>query len=213
MSAPKAAEIEAACQILAGRNDGLARAFSDCGTPDWRARPLSYEMLASLVAYQQISVLAAANIWARVEAYLGEVTAPKMLAAPDEGLRGCGLSRPKIAHMKSIAAAVEGSLDLPGLANASLEDARKALLNVKGIGPWTAELVVLYALGQKDAFPPGDVGLMESYRRLVRDETRLSSQAFSELAEGWQPYRGVAAHLLWAWLHFDRAREKQARQS
>jgi len=203
----------AACEVLSERDAGLARAYADCGVPAWRARPLNYETLASLVTYQLISTVAAASIWARVQQQLGEVTAAKMLATSDTALRECGLSRPKIAHMKSIATATEtGALDLAGLADVSLDEARAALLSVKGIGPWTAELIVLYALGQVDAFPPGDVGLMESHKRLIAGEERLSSKAFSELAESWTPYRGVAAHLLWAWLNAEREKEKQARQ-
>ena len=213
MSTPEREVIEAACHVLAGQDLALARSFAVCGVPEWRARPANYATLATLVAYQQISTVAAANIWARVEAYLGEVTAERMLATPDEALQGCGLSRPKIAHMKSIARAVQtGALDLGGLATVPLEEARRGLLAVKGIGPWTAELVVLYALGQLVAFPPGDVGLMESYKQLAEADKRLSSAAFSQLAENWRPYRGVAAHLLWAWLNLQRANEKQARQ-
>ena len=214
MSAPAREVVEAACHVLAGKDVALARGFAACGVPDWRARPATYETLARLVAYQQISTVAAASIWARVEAHLGEVTVDRLLAAPDEALQGCGLSRPKIAHMKSIAGAVQtGALDLAGLTHVPLEDARRSLLAVKGIGPWTAELVVLYALGQLDAFPPGDVGLMESYKQLARAEDRLSGAAFSQLVETWRPYRGVAAHLLWAWLNLQRANEKQARQT
>ena len=212
MSPPEPYAIKTACEVLAARDRALARAYQDCGVPEWRARPLDFSLLASLVTHQLISLQAAASIWARLETCLGEVTAEAMLDAPEPDLRACGLSRPKIAHMKSIAKATLGPLDLERLAGLPLEDARKNLLAIKGIGPWTAELVALYALGAVDAFPHGDVGLMESYKRLANAQTRHTAAAFSELAVGWQPYRGVAAHLLWAWLHFDRAQQKEARQ-
>lgn len=212
MTARPPSAIKAACEALAASDRALASAYETCGAPEWRTRPLDFSLLANLVTHQLISLQAAASIWARLEVCLGDVTAQNMLAASENDLRACGLSRPKIAHMKSIAQAVLGPLDLVDLRRLPPDDARKALLAVKGIGPWTAELVVLYALGEIDAFPHGDVGLMESYKRLANAETRLSSKAFSKLAEDWQPYRGVAAHLLWAWLHSDRAQQKEARQ-
>lgn len=214
MSVPAPSDIEQACMVLAAGDSGLSRAFEVCGTPTWRSKPLTYATLAELVTYQLISTIAAASIWGRIEAHLGEVTPDTVLQAPVEALQACGQSRPKIAHMKSIAQAVETrALDLAGLPDMPRVQARQALLKVKGIGPWTAELVMLYGLGEIDAFPHGDVGLMESYRRLAGADVRLSGKAFSELAEGWRPYRGVAAHLLWAWLNAERAAEKQTGQT
>ena len=211
MSAPARSVIKAGCEALAGRDKALALAYEDCGVPEWRARVLDYRLLAQLVGHQQISLQAAASIWGRLEAYLGEVTAETMCAAPEAELQACGLSRSKITYMKSIAEATLGPLDLGTLAETSPEAAREKLLAVKGIGPWTAELVVLYALGAVDAFPSSDVGLMESYKRLSGADARLSVAGFKAQGEDWKPYRGVAVHLLWAWLHFDRARKKQAR--
>jgi DNA-3-methyladenine glycosylase II len=213
MTAPTPSAIKAACETLAASDRALALAYATSGVPKWRARKLDYALFAGLVTHQLISLQAAASIWARIQAHLGEVTAENMLAASENELRACGLSRPKITHMKSIARAVLGPLDLASLPRFSPDEARKSLLAVKGIGPWTAELVALYALGEMNAFPHGDVGLMESYKRLSAAETRLSSKAFSQLAEDWRPHRGVAAHLLWAWLHSDRARQKEARQT
>ena len=77
---------------------------------------------------------------------------------------------------------------------------------MKGIGPWTAELFLLYAVGAMDAFPTADVGLMEAHKRLGAYKIRMKSKAFTAHAECWRPFRGVAAHLLWGWLHVDRAR-------
>ena len=86
-----------------------------------------------------------------------------------------------------------------------MDNARKELLAVKGIGPWTADLFLLYALGKMDAFPIGDVGLMEAHKRLSGAEERMTAKAFTAHAEIWQPYRGVAAHLLWGWLNAERS--------
>ncbi|MEO1405513.1 MAG: DNA-3-methyladenine glycosylase 2 family protein [Pseudomonadota bacterium] len=167
---------------------------------------MAYETIATTIAYQQISVKAAAAIWARVKDRFGDVSAAAIADASEEDLRGCGLSRPKIRHMKSVARAFEtGALDLKRVADAPLDDARAELLSVKGIGPWTAELFLLYALGEMDALPTADLGLMEAHKRLSNADERMDKAAFTAHAEAWRPWRGVAAHLLWAWLHHDRA--------
>lgn len=208
MSGPPRRQLKAACERLATTDKALARAYEAVGVPAWRANPPSYALLGRMISHQQISLSAAAAIWARVETHLGEVTAQTMLAADPEAIRACGMSRPKVAHLFSIAEAmVTGELNLERVCAAPLDAARTELLTVRGIGPWTAELFLLYAVGAMDAFPTADVGLMEAHKRLGRYETRMDSRAFTAHAERWRPYRGVAAHLLWAWLHLDRARD------
>ncbi|MDP3459037.1 MAG: DNA-3-methyladenine glycosylase 2 family protein [Hyphomonas sp.] len=207
-TAPPRRALKAACEYLATTDPALARAYDVIGIPVWRYQVPNYAMLGRMISHQQISLSAAAAIWSRVEAHLGEVTAGAMLAADPEAIRLCGMSRPKVAHLVSIAEAMaSGRLDLARVCAAPLDDARAELLAVRGIGPWTAELVLLYAAGAVDAFPTADVGLMEAHKRLGQYETRMDSKAFTAHAERWRPYRGVATHLLWGWLHVDRARD------
>lgn len=210
MTAPPPDRLKAACEDLAGIDGALARAYRDIGLPEWRAYPAEYATLARMIAFQQISTSAGAAIWTRVQAALPDVSAGAMLAADDETLRAAGLSRPKIGHMKSIAAAVEtGALDFERVLTSQTEAARAELLAVKGIGPWTAELFLLYAGGQLDAFPTADVGLMESHRRLCNLTQRLDAKAFTAAAQAWRPWRGVAAHLLWGWINRQREKKRQ----
>lgn len=212
MTAPSPRTLKAACERLAAADTALARAYAAIDVPVWRAGEPSYAMLGRLISHQQISTRAAAAIWARVEAHLGGVTAEAMLSADPEAIRLCGMSRPKVAHLTSIAEAmVSGELNLARVCAAPLEDARRELVAVRGIGPWTAELFLLYAVGATDAFPTADVGLMEAYRQLAGHETRMPAKAFTALAEGWRPYRGVATHLLWGWLNAQRAGESAPR--
>jgi len=93
----------------------------------------------------------------------------------------------------------------PGVFSNPLNKVLTPVIAVKGIGPWTADLFLM-ACGRLDAFPEGDVGLMESYRLLSESAERLDAESFSALADDWRPYRGVAAHLLWAWINAERAR-------
>lgn len=192
----------------------LARAYTEHGRPVWRAQAQNYAMLGRLIAHQQISTKAAQAIWARVLLQFGDdISATDVLAASDEILKSCGLSRPKVAHMRSIAQAiVSGQLSLPRVCAAPMDDARKELLAVKGIGPWTAELVLLYATGALDAFPVGDLGLMEAHCQLGEYSPRMDIKAFTAQAEAWRPYRGVATHLLWGWLNDRRDAADRAKQ-
>lgn len=207
MTAPPRRKLKAACEHLATTDPALARAYETIGVPVWRSETPGYAMLGRMVSHQQISLSAAAAIWSRLEARLGEVTADTILADDPEAIRACGMSRPKVAHLISIAEAMaSGQLDLARVCAAPLDGARAELLAVRGIGPWTAELVLLYAAGAMDAFPVGDVGLMAAHHKLGGYETRMESKAFTAHAESWRPHRGVAAHLLWGWLHVDRAR-------
>jgi len=207
VSQPTPRRLKAACEDLAGRDAALAGAYAAIGVPVWREGDASYGVLAKMIAYQQITTKAATTIWDRVEAFLGEVTPERVLSCDQEELRACGLSRPKLAHLNSIAeAVVTGALNLERVATADLDSARAEMLAVKGIGPWTADLFLLYAARNMDAFPHGDVGLMEAHRRLGAYDTRMTNKEFSAHAEGWRPYRGVAAHLLWGWLNAERAK-------
>lgn len=204
MPGPSEAVLREACERLAARDPALGRAYADYGVPDWRHAEPDYAVIARMIAFQQITTRAARTIWERVEAQLGPVCTEAVLSAGEEELRACGLSRPKARHLRSIAQAVEsGALDLDRVHAADMDAARAELTAVKGIGPWTADLFLL-ACGRLDAFPSGDVGLMESYRLLRQDDVRRESKAFSALAENWRPYRGVAAHLLWAWINAER---------
>jgi len=205
VSGPAEADLRRACEDLAQRDVALARAHAEIGLPNWRTTDASYETLARIVVYQLISTKAADAIWGRVKTRHAAMTPRGVLADDADGLLACGLSRPKLGHLHAIADAVETRfLDFDALAEAPIDDARKVLLKVRGIGPWTAETFLMNALGHLDAFPHGDVGLMESYKCLSGAETRLSAKAFSSAAEAWRPYRAVAAHLLYDWLNANR---------
>lgn len=207
MTAPSRKAIKAACEALSPIDPALARAYEVTGVPDWRSHEPSYALLARTVVYQLVSTRTADAIWGRVETFLGEVTPERVLSCDQDQLRTCGLSRPKLSHMNTIAAAItDGSLDLARIGVAEVDAARAELLAVKGIGPWTADLYLLYAAGKIDAFPHGDAALMEAHRRLGGYETRMANKAFTEHAERWRPHRGVAAHLLWGWVNAERAK-------
>lgn len=208
MPAPDRNTLILACETLTERDTALAKAYALHGLPNWRTARAEYVTLARTVAYQQISLSAAGAIWDRTLTHFGgeaNVTPQAVIDTSNGDLQACGMSRPKVAHMKSIAnAIVAGTLNLNRVLDAPIESARKELLAVKGIGPWTTDIFLLYS-GVLDAFPAGDIGLMNAYKMLNGQAERPSSAEFAVIAEQWRPYRGVAAHLLWA--HFHAVRE------
>ena len=195
-------QLRKAVKALAKQCTIIETAHARVGVPEWRTRQGDYAGLARIIAYQQLSTRAAGTIWGRVEVLLGKVTPKCVLAADIDALRACGLSRPKIAHIRSIAEAVEsGSLDLKRVAKASDENAQAELVAVKGIGPWTADVYLMFCLGRWDVFPHADIGLSEAYRMITGERKRHPPKKFLKTGEKWRPYRGVAAHMLWSYIN------------
>ena len=195
-------QLRKAVKALARQCTVIETAHARVGVPEWRTRQGDYGGLARIIAYQQLSTTAAGTIWGRVEVLLGKVTPRSVLAADIDALRACGLSRPKIAHIRSIAEAVEsGSLNLKRVAKASDENAEAELVAVKGIGPWTADVYLMFCLGRWDVFPHADIGLSEAYRMITGERKRHPPKKFLKTGEKWRPYRGVAAHMLWSYIN------------
>jgi DNA-3-methyladenine glycosylase II len=168
---------------------------------EWRARwpQEPFALLVRTITGQQISTSAANAIFGRVRNLLGaEFTPAGVTRRTDEELRTAGLSRAKLASLRDLSARVaNGSLDLDLLAQLPDDELRRRLLAVRGIGPWTVELLLI-GLGRDDALPAADVGL----RRAVRDAYRLdhlpNGAEVAALGERWQPYRSLAAAYLYA---------------
>ncbi len=159
--------------------------------------------LAEAIVYQQLSNKAAATIYSRVEALFPRATAgftPRhILAAADESLRGCGLSRAKVLAVKDLAQRVAGG-DLPTLDEAhTLPDAElvERLVKVRGIGRWSAEMFLMFRLGRPDVLPLDDYSLRKAYAKAFRKRALPSPQALEKAGEKWRPYRTVASWYLW----------------
>lgn len=154
-------------------------------------------MLQAIVA-QQISSAAAAAIWARLCALPGGPVPDGLLLLSDDILRSAGLSRPKVAHARALAGAfVSGRLSATGLEAMTDADAMAAITAVHGLGPWTAEVYLLFALGRQDVFPAADIAVAGAAADLLGLAARPGPQALRALAEAWRPSRALAARLLW----------------
>jgi DNA-3-methyladenine glycosylase II len=194
------ADLEAGLARLLELDPRLQEVFAVAGRPPLRKRAGGFHGLARIVVSQQLSVASAGAIFNRLEAALARLDAANLLEATDETLRACGLSSPKIRALRSIAEAVgSGRLDLPGLAFLDAEAAHAALVSLKGIGPWTADIFLLFCLGHPDAFPAADLALQEAAKLALKLKTRPDEARLERIAERWRPYRGVAARMLWAY--------------
>jgi DNA-3-methyladenine glycosylase II len=174
--------------------------FEVAGDPPLRKRPGGFAGLAAIVCAQQLSTASAAAIWARLAAAFDPFHHDSLRRARSDRLGRLGLSAAKIRTMKAIARAIaSGELDLDGLAQLGADDAHAALVAVHGIGPWTADVYLLFCLGHADAFPAGDLAVQEAMKLAFRLKTRPSTKEALALAERWRPWRGAAACLLWTY--------------
>ena len=130
---------------------------------------------------------------------MNPLAAERLLIATEEDLRGVGLSGPKIRTLRAVSQAVRGGLDLTRLGTLNDEEVHAALTAVSGIGPWTADVYLLFCLGRADAFAAGDLALQVAAQHAFRLDERPDQRTLVELAERWRPWRGVAARLLWAY--------------
>lgn len=183
---------------VAAREPRLARAITRVGYPEARIRDPGFATLLRTIVGQQVSVAAAASVWRKLEAELGDGFTPACLLARDfETLRACGLSRQKQGYARSLCELmVAGELDFHTLP-ADDEDAIELLTRIKGIGRWSAEIYLLFAEGRPDIWPAGDLAVQEGVKRLLEMEERPSEKATRALAESWSPQRGAMAIFTW----------------
>ncbi len=190
--------MRAACDALSKLDPAFARAIKRAGYPEPRVRERGYATLLRTIIGQQVSVAAAASIWNKLEAQVGDLTDPANIAkASDEDLRAAGLSRQKASYARSLADEVtSGRLDFDALSSDD-EEAIKQLVAIKGIGRWSAEIYLLFAEGRPDIWPAGDLAVQIEIGRILGHDERPSEKAIRELAENWRPHRGAAAILAW----------------
>ena len=190
--------IRRSVEALAAREPAFARVVEQHGIPEPRSSEPGVQTLLRTIVGQQVSVAAARSMWAKLEAAFG---APpdldKLLKATDEEMRAAGMSRQKAGYIRSLAGLVlSGNLALESLPEDD-EEAIARLVQVKGIGRWSAEIYLLFAEGRADVFPAGDLAVMVEIGRLLEIPDRPSEKQLRALAEPWRPHRGAAAVLAW----------------
>lgn len=178
------------------------------GDPPLRRRQPGFEGLARIIVSQQVSVASANAIWSRFAGVVRPMNARTLLAKSDDDLRGAGLSRPKMRTLRAISTAVTAQgLALDRFDSVHEDAVQETLTSVSGIGPWTADIFLMFCLGRADAFAAGDLALQEAVRIAFELETRPTAPELLEIAERWRPWRAVAARLLWGYYKAVKDRE------
>ncbi|HEX6186940.1 MAG TPA: hypothetical protein VFZ40_02575 [Pyrinomonadaceae bacterium] len=185
-----------AAEILASRDRYLASIYRQHGPPPlWGRRP-GFETLLRIVLEQQVSLISARAVFARLKSNINPFTAASFISRDELYLRSLGLTRQKAHYCIQVAHAFTNG-DLQGVGRLSDEEAHATLLRIKGVGPWTANIYLLMALKRPDIWPDGDIALATAAGRLLKLKTRPSFIELGKLAEKWRPYRSVAARMLW----------------
>jgi DNA-3-methyladenine glycosylase II len=177
----------------------LARA----GPPRFRRRRNGFETLLHIILEQQVSIDAAAAMFRRLNKECRPLSPAGFLALDEPTLRRCGFSRQKAAYGRGLAVAVAGgALDFARLAAAPDDEALAALVSLKGIGRWSAEIYLVFALGRSDVWPAADLGLQLGAAAELSLPARPGERELREIGERWRPWRSVAACLFWqSYLH------------
>ncbi|MEO1251544.1 MAG: DNA-3-methyladenine glycosylase 2 family protein [Pseudomonadota bacterium] len=204
-------DVKAPCAALAETDRVFAHALDAIGAPHIRRRPGGFEALFRIIVEQQVSVPSAQAIWARCLSAIDPLTPHSALEAGDAGLRACGLSGPKARYVLALAAAMtNGAFDPAKLSTMHDEAAIAALQSLKGVGPWSAAIYLLFCEGRIDIWPPRDVALLGAYceARRAAGFTRpaVKMDRMDARAARWAPWRGVAAHILWTYYAHQRGR-------
>ena len=192
-------DIAEGLQQLARQCSTLAKIIPDVPEVPLRRQPANFASLASIIVSQQVSKQSAAAIFGRMENVISPLTPENYLEAGEQAWIEIGLSRPKQRTFLALCnAIITKQISLEALANLPANQAISTITTVKGIGPWTAEVYLLFAIGHRDIFPAGDLALQIAAADAYGFEEKMSEKELRVLAESWSPWRGVAARLLWA---------------
>ena len=190
-------------QWLAKAEPRFAAALKLSGALPLRRRPDGFAQLLNAIVSQQVSVAAANAIWGRMRD--ARLTGPRKIKwASDETLNAAGLSRQKIRYARALA---DARINYNALRDDPSDVVIATLTEVPGIGVWTAEIYAMFSLGRADVFAPGDLALQEASRLLFELPDRPSERVLRQMAEGWSPWRAVAARLLWAYYKIAKQRD------
>jgi DNA-3-methyladenine glycosylase II len=202
------ADLEDAVLALVKLDPRLPPILAIAGMPKLRRRAPGFEGLAQIICGQQVSVASASAIWGRVSGAFEPFHHDALRKARADRLGRLGLSAAKIKTLKGLARELAAErLNLDVLAEEDADAAHATLTRLHGIGPWTADVYLLFCLGHGNAWPAGDVAIQEAIKVGLGLATRPTVKQMAPLAEPWRPLRGAAAHLWWSYYHAIKKRE------
>jgi DNA-3-methyladenine glycosylase II len=202
------ADLDDAIHALLKLDPRLQPVFARAGMPALRRREPGFMGLAHIVCGQQLSTASAAAIWTRLTAALSPFDPDAIRRARTDRLGRLGLSAAKIKTLKNLAREIVAErVNLDVLANEDADAAHHTLVSLHGIGPWTADVYLLFCLGHGDAWPAGDLAVQEAVKIGLELKTRPTVKEMAVIAEPWRPMRGAAAHLWWTYYRAIKKRE------
>jgi len=196
---------------LVKKDEDLAGIVMTYGPPPLWEREEGFHTLIHIILEQQVSLASAKAAYIKLQRAVNPLEPKKFLTLTDEELKPIGFSRQKTRYGRALACAVmDGSLDLAGLGELEDHEAKAALVTVKGIGPWTADIYLLMALGRPDIWPKGDLALEIAFQRLKGLPKKPGWEEIKTKSNAWRPLRAVAARLLW---HFYLSEQNSKKQT
>jgi DNA-3-methyladenine glycosylase II len=198
-----------ACIELSTADPDLARVLDRYGVPPLWDRPQGFSTLMHIILEQQVSLASAKACFDKLVARLGELTPKSLLTLDDAEMKAVGFSRQKTSYARHLAEAIlKERIDFDRVHLLPDAEAKHELMQLKGVGHWTADIYLLMAMLRADIMPRGDLALHIAWQKLSGSAERPGSDEFVEMAERWRPYRSVAARLLW---HFYLSERKNVR--
>lgn len=186
------------CSQLAKKDAHLKAILKQYSYPPMWQRPASFATLIHIILEQQVSLASALAAFNKLKQKIGTVTPQKLLQLSDEELRACYFSRQKTGYARHLAnTIVSGQLNLKKLSSGHDDEIRAALTQIKGIGNWTVDVYLLFALQRSDVFPVGDLAMINALKEVKQLPKHTSREDIIALAESWRPHRSIATMLLW----------------
>lgn len=186
------------CNTLAHRDAHLKKIIHQHSYPPMWRRPASFETLIHIILEQQVSLASAKAALEKLREKIKKITPQNLLALTDEELRACYFSRQKTGYARHLAQAMlSGQLNLKKLSTAPDDEIRTTLKQIKGIGDWTVDVYLLFALQRSDIFPIGDLAMVNALKEVKQLSKQAAREELLALAEAWRPHRSIATMLLW----------------
>jgi DNA-3-methyladenine glycosylase II len=189
---------EEICRILASKDVDFERIIHTHGIPPMWTREPTYATLVHIILEQQVSIMAAKACFEKLKFKIRKVEPEYVLALTDDELKACGFSRQKIGYARILGHEIlRGSLVLENLQHLDNEQVRAEIKRIKGLGDWSADIFLMFALQRADLFPIGDLALVNGLKTVKNLPKETSKETLLDIAEAWRPYRSVATFLVW----------------
>ena len=186
------------CDKLGKKDKELKFIIKNYGYPPMWVRPQGFSTLINIILEQQVSLASAKAAFNKLKEKTGAITPAKLLLLSDEEMKACYFSRQKMQYARHLAETlISKNILIKKLAEHNDEDVRTSLKRVKGIGDWTVDIYLMFALQRTDIFPTGDLAMMNSIKKIKKLPATSSKENILAIAESWRPYRSVATYLLW----------------